>query len=189
MTCEKKIAYAESVAKMAKVLYENVNQIGSSKMITHAIAEALFQAVPIHSGLMSKECEDLPAAKMTKEHFFPRKKSADLIMEQVKNGRSVNRITNIILSRTRVHRVTSIQNHYLRKFQGGNYANWQEEYAAAGIELIPFERKNAYTYTVESEQFSTLGEAAKKYGLTPDGARYRFVSKSKKFSNWKREKK
>jgi len=189
MTCEKKIAYAKSVAKMAKVLHENADQVGNDKIITHAIAEALFQAGPIHSGLMSKECKNLPAAKMTNEHFFPRKKSADLIMEQVKKGKSVNRITNIILSRTRVHRVTSTQNHYLRKFQGGNYTNWQEEYAAAGIELIPFERKNAYTYTVEGEQFSTLGEAAEKYGLTPDGARYRFVSKSKKFSNWKREKK
>lgn len=188
MICEKKIAYAKSLAKMAKVLYENSASIDNDKIITHAIAEALFQAGPIYSGLMSKECKDLPAAKMTNEHFFPRKRSADLIMDQIKKGKSVKRITNIALSRTRVHRVTPAQNQYLRKFQNAGYSNWQQEYAAANIELIPYERKNAYTYIVEGQQYNSLQEIAKKYNMTPDGARYRVLSKSNKFTDWNRKK-
>ena len=54
MICEKKIAYAKSLAKMAKVLYENSASIDNDKIITHAIAEALFQAGPLYSGLCLK---------------------------------------------------------------------------------------------------------------------------------------
>ena len=161
------------------------------------ISEAIFRGSSISTGLISEKASmavanGYPYEKLTKEHFFGRAGSATKLIKMIRDGKSFNRCLAFVMSRSRVHRVTKQENIDLRKYQGNpEYKTWHQEYAAAGIELIPYVKKNArvYTYHIDGVEYTDVKTIADKYELSVPGVDYRFRSNSKRFVGWKRVKK
>lgn len=157
------------------------------RMMTGLFAEGLHRQRAIHTGLISEAAANRPkGAKVCKEHFFGRTASAKKIFEQIAKGKSVNRITCLIKSRSRVHYTTSAENMTLLKF---DQLHWREAYRQASIKLIPYVKRNhKYVYIVNSTVYNNISDVAKEFNLSNAGAAYRFTSKSKKWKGWKRDK-
>jgi hypothetical protein len=68
------------------------------------------------------------------------------------------------------------------------YPTWQDQYAAAGIELVPYikKTKKKYVYIIHGIEYNNLSAAAVKNNCTEADVYYRCVtSKSKKYCDWK----
>lgn len=179
----------EDVVMTAKVMIDALDngKLRNEEMCLHLIHEALHNVPSIFSGLVSEKTEGMPLAKMTKEHFFSRKKSARKIFEQIRSGKSMSRLTRLVMSRARVHRVTKQENLDLIPFQHNpEYTTWQSEYKAVGIKLVPYVRKGSYTYIVEGKTYDSVNELANAYGMSTAGVVNRCNSKSAKFTEWSR---
>lgn len=179
----------EDVVMTAKVMIDALDNgtLRNEEMCLHLIHEALHNVPSIFSGLVSEKTEGMPLAKMTKEHFFSRKKSARKIFEQIRKGKSLERLTLLVMSRARVHRVTKQENLDLIPYQHDpEYTTWQSEYKAVGINLIPYVRKGSYTYVVEGKIYDSVNELANAYGMSTAGVVGRCNSKSVKFREWTR---
>lgn len=102
------------------------------------LALGIFDLAPIFSGLTSKEAVGLKSNQFTKEHYYPRKQSAQVItlLLDTRPNISDERIAAILKSRNRVHHVTREQNQNLRKYQKDKNKTWRQQYKAAGITLI-----------------------------------------------------
>jgi len=153
------------------------------------ITDGYYQCKPIHSGLVSKNAQHLTVAKITKDHFYSRKRSARKIFEMMDAGASIEELYDFIVLSCSVHYVTKRENLDLIPFQKNikDYPTWQEQYAAAGIELVPYVKKNArkYVYIINGIEYKSLTEAAAVHNCSDANVYYRCVtSKSKKYSDW-----
>ena len=179
----------QDVVLTAAILVDALDsgKLRNEEMCLHLIHEALHNVPSIFSGLVSDKTEGMPLSKMTKEHFFSRKKSARKIFEQIRKGKSLERLTLLVMSRARVHRVTKQENLDLIPYQHNpEYITWQSEYKAVGINLIPYVRKGSYTYVVEGKIYDSVNELANAYGMSTAGVVGRCKSKSVKFREWTR---
>ena len=156
-------------------------------MMAGLFAEGLHRQRAIHTGLISEDAANRPkGGKVCKEHFFGRTASAKKIFEQIAKGKSIDRITCLIKSRSRVHYTTSAENMKLLKF---DHLHWREAYRQAGINLIPYVKRNhKYVYKVDGTVYNSISDIASKYHLSTAGANYRFTSKTKKWKGWTRDK-
>jgi len=151
---------------------------------TGLIAEAIHRVKPIHTGLIS-EAANKKGVKICKEHYFGRLASAKLIMKKIAERKwSDKRLVQFIRSRSRVHYTTSAENQELRKY---DHLYWTKAYKAAGIKLVPFiPRNKKYVYNIDGLEYNSIQDAAQKYSISPELARYRCDSKSKKWTGWKK---
>lgn len=154
------------------------------QFVTGLIAEGLHRQKPIHTGLIS-EAANKKGVKICKEHYFGRLASAKLIMKKIAERKwSDKRLVQFIKSRCRVHYTTSQENMVLRNY---DHLHWTKAYKAAGIKLVPFVPRNKkYVYSIDGVVYNSIQDAAQKYNITPELARYRCDSKSKKWTEWKK---
>ena len=181
----------ESIAQTAKYMVDGLDEgiLPDEDLCAHLISEALHNAPARWTGLVSEKTEGMPLVKMTKEHFFSRKQSSRLLFEQIRKGKSIKRLTSIIMSRVRVHRVTKQENIDLIPFQhDNNYKTWQQEYKAAGINLVKYVRKNSYTYYVGDKKYDSSKQISDEYGISTAAVNHRCDTHTAKFSEWRRVK-
>lgn len=177
----------ETLARIAIAAYESHKDNDEDfKFVTGLIAEGLHRTPPIHTGLISEECANRDkGARKTKEHYFGRLQSAKIIMDQIAQCKSFDRIVAVVKSRSRVHYTTPEENTRLKKY---GHLFWREAYEQAGIKLIPYVKANKkYVYIIENVVYNSINEVAEKYQIQPATAYGRVVSKSKNFKEWKRE--
>lgn len=119
----------------------------------------------------------------TKEHFYSRRQSANLIWEQIESGKSLSRIIKIILSRSRVHYTTADENQKLRKHSD---CFWRESYAKAVSKLVRYEtQRKIRKIQIGDIIFNSSKDVAKEFGISTQTVYNRVKSKSKKWSSWK----
>jgi len=175
---------SENLAKIAFSLYESFyDDPDTLAFATGLVAEGLHRIKPRHTGLISKEAS-VKGVQICKEHFFGRQASAELIMDQIHKGKSVDRIVAIISSRTRVHYTTQKQNMILRNY---SHLHWRKAYKEAGITLIPYIRKSQkYMYKVDDVLYNTPKDVCNIYNITPQILNARCMAK-RKWRTWNRE--
>ena len=186
---EKEMCNYNALAILAKSLYDtSKDNEHLRERAAGMVSDGIFQCKAIHTGLVSERASQLKSTECTKEHFFSRKISARKIFELFDRGWGVERITCFIKSRSRVHYTTKEENMYLRKFQDGEiYKTWHQQYAAAGIKLVPYEKKTKqYVYKVGEVCYNNLNEVANAFDRSQETVRRRFISNSKKWKDWTR---
>ncbi len=173
----------ETLAKIAMVNYEAFKDDPETlHEVTGLVAEGLHRTTPIHTGLISIECNNRPkGTKVCREHYFGRLASAKLIMRQIAKGKSFNRIVALIKSRSRVHYTTSDENNRLRK-HGDMF--WREAYKKAGIVLVPFVDRKIKKIDIGGLVFSSAKEVSYEFDIPIDTVRQRVKSSSKKWADW-----
>jgi len=160
---------------------------GLRKSAINMIRNGIFDCRSIRTGFVSKAGQRLKVKYLTKEHFHPRQASAYKIFEMLDSGASVEDITDFIIKVSHVHLVTKEENERLKKFQklGSGYDTWEEQYKAAGIELV----KMQYTvYIINGIEYDSLTEAAKANGCSTVTLKNRCLQdKRGNYPDWKCE--
>lgn len=178
------------LAKMSITLYAVHGQHPDErKRAIGLITDGLHQCKAIHSGLVSENAQHLTVVQMTKDHYLSRKKSAIKIFEMIEDGATIDEITAFIIDACSVHYVTKRENLDLIQYQQNPelYPTWQEQYAAAGIKLVPYVKKSnkKYVYIINGIEYNRLIDAAMENDCTINDVYYRCTkSKSKYFSAW-----
>lgn len=177
--------YSEFV-RIVRTLVPMINNEDSEKIIVSMIRNEIFRLPNILTGMISVEAANLPWNKRTKEHFFGRTESAKRLIRELQRNpnRSDRAIIAFLKSRSRVHQVTGEQNQALKSYNQKNPGvHHTKAYAECNVVLIKSERKRKYVYIVDDVEYNALQQVADEYGLSLEGARYRFT-KSKKFPTW-----
>jgi hypothetical protein len=180
-----------TAAKLVKVWIEAQIAAGFDSeeeinFTTGIFAEVIHRLPKITSGYISEKAL-ASKGSTTKDHYFGRKVSGELLYENIMKGASINRLALIVMSRSRCHEVTSAENTLLKKFDTKKKFKSKldviNEYKAAGIVLIRKQPKAVYIICgVEY----TSQEATKKFGITQSTLWARCNSKSKKgkYASW-----
>lgn len=147
----------ESLVELAKAVADVINEFPDSpdtfRLGTGLIAEGLHRVRAIHTGLISFEANKREV-KICKEHYYGRQASGEKIIEQVNKGKSDEFLLRLVKSRSRVHYTTPKENISLRNFA---HLHWREGYRQAGIELVPFYKKNTKAYKAQCQElYGTL---------------------------------
>ena len=149
-------------------------------------AEGIFRVPSVQSGWISKKAlakkEKNSKYTPTKEHYFGRKASANVIFEQIAQGKSIARIRDIILSRSRVHFTTSQENEKLKKH---SHLPWRQAYAKCGIELVPYEGRKIKKISIDGVIYESAKEVSDEFGISLAYVYQRMTGKIKKWSHWK----
>lgn len=146
-------------------------------------AEGIYRVPIKYSGFISKAAltmkEKNPQYIPTKEHYFGRRASADKIYEQLEKGKTVKRIFNVIMSRSRVHYTTAAENELLKKY---SHLPWRDAYKAAGIELVPYRPKRGRQpkgVQFKDIVYNSPSEAAKAVGKSTQTIRNYCIDQNK----------
>jgi hypothetical protein len=179
------------LAKLATTLHiGHGDEPAERKRAIGLITDGLYQCKAVHSGLVSKSAEHLTVSKLTKEHFYSRARCAVKIFQMLDDGTSENQLVDFIIEACSIHYVTKRENIDLIPFQKNikDYPTWQEQYAAAGIELVPYVKKSAKknVYIIHGIEYNSLSDGAKANNCKTTDVYYRCItSKSKKYYDWK----
>lgn len=164
---------------------------------TGIFAEVIHRLPKITSGYISEKALT-SKGYTTKDHYFGRKISGELIYENIMKGASINRLALIMMSRSRCHEVTSAENTLLKKFDTKKKFKSKldviNEYEAAGIVLVHLprvaRRKTPKTvYIIDGVEYT--GQAAmEKFGISQSTLWTRCNSKAKKgkYVSWTKKK-
>ena len=109
--------------------------------IFQSIRHQIHDLKPIYSGYASRAAIKMyngRVTKMTKEHYNGRANSARQIIQMIKDKVQYQQLLNFIKKSCNVHYTTPEENMSLVPYQNKENYNWEEAYAAAGIQLIPF---------------------------------------------------
>ncbi len=157
------------------------------------IAEEIKRAPNTYSGLIS--IEGIKQKTPTLDHFTGRKASGRLILKKIMAGHSVHRIAAILAWSTRVHRVSRTENEDLKKvdtkkpIKSRRDVEW--EYSQVVSQMVPFTRRREqkHVYNIYGIGYNSKSEAAVAHNCSEQTIHNRcVVNKSKKWSDWKREK-
>jgi hypothetical protein len=110
------------------------------KTMIDGFRNILFDSPRTFSGFVSEKGQHLKANELVKEHFYPRQASAYKMFEMLDAGVTKDELINFIKMVCQVHYVTKDENEDLKSYQklGSGYNTWEEQYAAAGIKLVPY---------------------------------------------------
>lgn len=128
-------------------------------------------------------------SNVTHEHYKTRTETCNQICDEYLSGNlTEERLKYLIYEGRKVHFVTSQENIDLCVFQQDEkYSTWQEQYKAAGINLVDdvetFGTK-IYWYKIEGEIFADRSEVIDKYSCSASTISNR--CKSEKFPDWER---
>lgn len=161
----------------------------SLRWFVNGIRNQIWELAEIYTGYCSQEAVDYN--QYTSEHIFPRQKSAELIINALLNGKnfSVKRLTALLMSRSRVHYVTSDENRRLIPAQKFDSYRWRSAYRENNIELVldgNTHRKNKQrSFIVDGLRYETYHDVIEHYSdLVYSQVYYRCNSTSKKWSGW-----
>lgn len=127
--------------------------------------------------------------KVTHEHYITRTNTCRTIANTFLDGNlTEQKLTDIIEEGRMVHFVSEDENLRLRVYQqSDDYPTWQEQYAAAGIELVPDPGtmgNKTYYYIIEGEVFKDKHEVVSKHGISYKTVVSRCRSKNSKWLGW-----
>lgn len=181
----------EDAATAAILLYNDRHKFNNESFWIQLISESIYRTPAIFSGYISESCVGKKLADTTVEHYLSRTISARMVVKAIARGKSFKFITSLIKSRSRVHRTTSEENTRLVPFQQNpeKYPTWRDQYAAAGITLVKYDKPNSYVYMVGGKEYEDISVLAKEYSLSKSGVVYRCNASSEKYKEWKRIKK
>lgn len=156
------------------------------------ITDGIYQCKPVHSGLVSKSAAHLTVSKITKEHYHSRKRCARKIFAMLDEGATIDQLTDFIIEACSVHYVTKAENNLLVRYQKDieNYPTWRDQYAAAGIELVPYVKKSVkkYVYIINGIEYKNVSDVMETYKCTMSTVNNRCVKdKRGRFPTWKRK--
>lgn len=148
------------------------------------------------SGLVSKKLVNYHAptnqyfrkGKYTEEHFITRTYTCRQVCNAYLEGKLTDDLLCSLLdSGRKVHYTTEDDNVRLRVYQQDleNYPTWEEQYAAAGIELVEdpgMFGNSKYYYEIDGMVYKNVNEAAESIGCHPKTIKGR--SNSSKFPNY-----
>lgn len=162
---------ADLVARLCVTTFESFknDDMQSRKFLEGIVAaEGIFRVPTKSTGLISEKALELKMSNKkyipTKEHFYGRRGSADLIFEQLQKGKGIDRIRSIILSRSRVHLTTAEENNALKAY---DHLYWRDAYEAVGIKLVPNQhRTKAKKVMVDSNVYDNATETAKAFKIS-----------------------
>ena len=182
-----------SFVRLSRALVQGIENYQDLYMASVFIRNGIFSLPSIKSGLISKNALKLKANKRTPEHFYGRTESAlRLIKEITENtNRSDEAIIAFLKSRSRIHYVTQDENMTLRTYNKENpNVHWRKAYQDCGVELVKYipQSPKKYVYFVDDIEYNSINDVAKAYNIGVSGAYNRFVSKSKNYKNWIKEK-
>jgi virulence-associated protein VapD len=185
-----RISY-EQAKDIIFALYESERLNQNKDSLTVAVSligEILHRTRPIHSGLISVKANEERKKNSkyvpTKDHYFGRAQSGRKIFKAVERGKSEKFITALIMSRSRVHYVTSKENNTLKKY---SHLNNRDAYSEVKIALIPFEKRNnqKYVYIIDGVVYNETKSILEMYGIKHNTLLQRCKSK-KKWPTWKK---
>lgn len=151
------------------------------------LAEVIQRLPKIVSGMISEKAQKQKGAT-TKDHYFGRKVSGDLILENIVKGASNERVAMIMMSRSRCHEVTSAENTVLKKHDCKKKFKTKldiaNEYRQAGINLISKPPKTVYN--INGIEYSSSKEACEAHNISYQTLYTRCKTKSKKgkYASW-----
>lgn len=188
------IASTKALLPLLKDGTYTIEEFGRDRML-------IFGDLPtISSGLVSSNLvvnhaptkTSFRTCNVTHEHYVTRTATCRRIAELYLEGKLTDDLLEEIVEEGRkVHYVTMQENIDLRPYQQSpDYPTWQDQYKAAGIELIPdpglFGNKTYY-YIIEGVPYADKHEAAKAHGVGASTVVNRSRSK-KKFLDWEEHK-
>lgn len=162
------------------------------KLQKDGLRNQIFDMKTIELGLVSEAAiaTGKKKAELTKEHIYPRNKSAIRIIKAVIDGASVDEIRDMIVQACQVVITTKEENHRLIPLQASDDYFWRTGYEQAGIKLVEYQFPTVqkYVYKVDGIVYNTCQEAADAHGVSLYAAQQRFKSKAKKskFEGWTR---
>lgn len=180
-----------SLVKITRAMVLGIQNETDLRTAINCIMNGIFKLPPIKTGLVSLEALKLPSNKRTPEHFHGRTASSErLIKELIKNpNRSDKAIVAFLKSRSRIHYVTKAENMSLRSYNKINpNALWRQSYRECDIELVPNVKAKKYVYIIHGLVYNSIKEVAYLWDISVGTAYQRFVSTSKNYSEWIKEK-
>jgi hypothetical protein len=193
-----KITMRHNHEKMAEYILNVLKVVKDDEVLLeifkNGLRNQIFDLGEIYTGYASHLAIEtgLSKSKLTSEHMYPRNRSAIQIIDRVLYGKPItkSRLAAWIKSRCRVHITTKDENLALVQLQKDSNYYWRNGYREIGINLEKHEfgRKKKYIYKIHGIEYNSIQDAAQKYSITPELARYRCDSKSKKWTEWKKVK-
>jgi len=178
----------ETLARFVFQIYPHIKNNPELKAwLIAGLRNQIFDLGGSYTGYASKTAiqSDLSKSKLTEEHFYPRGKTADYIVNNLMDRSSftISRCIAFLKSRTRVHMTTQRENLDLRNY---DHLPWRQAYAAAGIELVKheFTRKNSYVYNFNGIEYNNLKDMARDHGLSTETVRRRCMNPN--YPDWSR---
>jgi hypothetical protein len=180
------------IAKANLVLLDqgySVEEVGRILMLSYGDVKTK------HSGLVSSSLVNyheptnqyFRKGKFTEEHFITRTNTCRKLCYAYLDGTLTDMLMEEILDYGRqVHYTTEDENMALRRYQDNpDYPTWEEQYAAAGVELVedPGTFGSAkYYYEIGDKVYKNINEAADGEGVHPRTIKSR--SRNDKFETY-----
>lgn len=129
----------------------------------------IFDLGNIDTKFVSMSGSGLLKAKLTKEHYYPRKNASTQLFNDVKNGLILTKkqIIDHILRNMHTHSVTSTENTllgFIQNHERTKHLSPEEQYEIAGIHLVVWHRLNSKEGKIAKKAYD---ERIKKFGHPP----------------------
>ena len=136
----------------------------------NALRNVLFDLPAIMSGYCSKAAiaeHDGRIGKMVVEHYHSRQTMARKIVNFVREGATLDQVEAMIREACKAHRTTKAENIALIPYQRKADYNWEEAYAAVGIELVEYDGpRKTYVYESTTYVVKSKAELARKLNVS-----------------------
>lgn len=140
---ERRMTMRNNYEAVARWVLHNITADSDHEIITiNGLRNILFDLSPIPSGYCSKaaiEEYDGKLTKMVKEHYHSRGRMARAIVDLAKQSADISKIQDLVMEACKIHRTTKQENLDLIPYQKQDDYNWEEAYAAVGIELVEYD--------------------------------------------------
>jgi len=145
---------------------------------------------------------DIKYAALTREHMFPRMKTAYYILDRFADREvDLDELIDIIASRSLTNIVTKDENQALKTLNADKNdplrdASWQEQYDHPKVNIVliddthipkrgPAAKK--YVYVIHSSEYESIEEVALVYNCSTQTVNNRCMNSNEKFIDWIRE--
>ena len=155
----------------------------------NSLRNTIYEMKPIPTGFASKKAIEFFNGKtsaMTKEHFNPRQKMAEKMVNMVKSGASKEEVLEIFMEAVRIHWVHPLENKALIPYQREDDYIAEEAYKKCNIELVEHQSPpRTKLIDVDGTIYESAKLAAQAFDISVQSARNRAAGKVKKYKNWK----
>jgi hypothetical protein len=190
-----KFKFAAKVVKMSVdgiKSNEHENCETTREYFAEMFAQLIFKCPKLRSGLISNAGRLQKTSKKdaTADHYRGRKGSGFALYDQAMKGASIERLTTLLASRSRVHLVSKQENMRLREYASQNpyksKRQIEKEYLDLGIILFEFiaKKPRKYDYHIEGVIYTSVKEVKKLFNISTDCLTGR--CKSKNYPDWQR---
>jgi len=170
---------------------EFLNNETHELITTNAFRNLIFELKPIYTGYASKsaiELHDGCISKMTPEHFNPRQRMSEKIIDGVKSGISKEILVGMLIEACRINYTTKDENKALEPLQKHKDYVPEEAYSELGIELVLHyggkRGKKPRPLNIDGVFYTDAKYAAEYFSCGVQTVYNRVRNSGKKWSNW-----